>query len=145
VTEPETGFIADAPVVKLARTTLERAWFARECWKVMGMQAHTSANSRINDPSAPRLLDLLMLAGQRRRTPEVGGEELERRKQFRALTEPTIGRRTQRAAQGGARYLRRVLNRWRVAYAESASRRLLRLAGPRKSQPQADFDGKELT
>jgi glycosyltransferase involved in cell wall biosynthesis len=134
VTETETGFVAEAPVVGLARAAMERAWSARQSWKAIGLEAHKVATAKITDPSAPGLLEVLLEAC-RQKQPVDGatGEELERLKHYRGLVQPTIMKQTKHVAQAGVLRLRHILGRWRTARAESQKRFLLRLADPRKS------------
>ena len=129
VTEGQTGFVAEAPVIELARAALERAWSARESWKAMGMQAHKFATSRISDPTIPGLLEVILAACRHGRpADEATGEEPDRLKRYRRLIEPTIGRQAKRLAEAGALRLKNILWRWRVA----RDRALLQLAEPRK-------------
>ena len=51
IDDGETGFIADAPVVKLVDDALDRAWEARERWQSMGALAGERIRERYpNDP-----------------------------------------------------------------------------------------------
>jgi L-malate glycosyltransferase len=129
VTEAETGFVAEAPVIGLARAALERAWSARQDWKAMGVQAHKFATGRISDPTIPGLLEVLLAACRHKRPAEgATGEEPDRLKLYRRLMEPTIGRQAKRIAEVGALRLRNILGRRRAA----RERSLLQLAEPRK-------------
>jgi glycosyltransferase involved in cell wall biosynthesis len=120
VAEAETGFVAEAPVIGLARAAMERAWCARQRWNAMGKQAHQVATRRISDPNIPGLLEVLVDAWQHKR-PANGatGEELARLKRYRGLLEPTIWKQAKRVAEAGARRLRNILRRSRVACPES--------------------------
>ena len=129
VTEMQTGFVAQAPVIGLARDALERAWSARQSWNAMGLRAHKVATARISDSSIPGLVEVILEASRHKTPAEAAtGEELERLKQYRNLMEPTIGRRVKRIVEVGALRLKSVLARWRAA----RERSLLRLAEPRK-------------
>ncbi len=129
VTETQTGFVAEAPVIGLARAALERAWAARQSWNAMGSQAHNFATSRINDSGIPGLLEVLLEARRNKRpADEATGEELERLKQYRRLMAPTIGRQAKQVAEAGFLRLKNILGRWRG----SRERSLLRLAQPTK-------------
>jgi|SRR5271166_2807310 len=133
VTEGQTGFVAEAPAIRLARAALERAWSARQSWNAMGTQAHQSATARISDPNIPALLDVLSEARRKERLANTAtGEELERLKHYRELIEPSIGREAKRVVETGALRLKKMLGRWRTALAESQERSLLRLAEPKK-------------
>jgi glycosyltransferase involved in cell wall biosynthesis len=133
VTERQTGFVAEAPVIGLARAALERAWSARPSWNSMGVQAHKFATARMSDPSIPSLLEVVLEASRHKRPASVAaGEELDRLKQYRTLVEPPIGRRAKLLTEAGALHLRNILGRWRAARAESQARSLLRFAEPRK-------------
>lgn len=131
ITETQTGFVAEAPVIRLARAALERAWSARQSWNAMGLEAHKVATARISDSSVPSLLEVLVAAWRQKRPAEAAnGEEPERLKQYRRLMEPTIGRKAKRVVEVGALRLKRVLGRWRRTPRE---RSLLRLVDARKS------------
>jgi glycosyltransferase involved in cell wall biosynthesis len=124
VTEAETGFVAEAPVIGLARAALERAWSARPSWKAMGLQAHKFATARISDSSIPGLFDVLLEAGRHKRPAGAAtSEEPERLKLYRGLME-----QVKQVAEAGTLYLRGFVARRRAARLRS----LLRLAGPRK-------------
>jgi glycosyltransferase involved in cell wall biosynthesis len=129
VTESQTGFVAEAPVVGLARTALERAWSARQSWHAMGLLAHNFATGRISDAGIPSLLEVILEACQHRRSAaEATGDELKRLKRYRWLMKPTIGRQAKRVAEAGALLLREIVLRWRAA----RERSLLQLAEPTK-------------
>jgi L-malate glycosyltransferase len=135
VTESETGYVAEAPVIGLARDALERAWSARQSWKAMGLEAHKVASARIGDSSLPSLLEILLETCRYKRPSEgTSGEELERLKHYRELMQPPIGERVKRVAKAGALRLRRALDRWRAVRVESRDRALLRLAELRKTR-----------
>jgi glycosyltransferase involved in cell wall biosynthesis len=129
VTEAQTGFVTEAPLVGPARSALERAWSARQSWKAMGVQAHKCATDRISDPSIPNLLEVLLKAW-REKTPAylATGDGTERLKQYHRLMEPTIGGRVKRFAEAVGIRLRNILVRRRTAREKS----LLGLAQPRK-------------
>ena len=128
VTEAETGFVAEAPVIGLARAALERAWSARQSWNMLGMRAHKFATARLSDPSIKALLEVL-LEGYRneRADDEPTGQELDRLKLYRRLMEPTIGRQVKHVAEAGAFRLRNMLGRWRA----TRERSLLQFAEPK--------------
>ena len=120
VTEPQTGFVCAAPVVELARATLERAWSVRQHWNAMGVQAHEFASARLGDPSIPRVLNVLLEASQSKKlTDTATGEERERLKVYRELIQPPINRRVVEAGKAG---LRRFRNELRTIRAESHKR-----------------------
>ena len=123
VIEAQTGFVAEAPVVGVARAALERAWSALQNWQAMGLQAHKFATTRINDSSIPSLLDVLLEAS-RYKSPAgaTGSEEPKPLKLYRGLREQAT-----HVAQVGALYLRNFVVRRRAARLRS----LLRLAEPR--------------
>ena len=125
VTEAQTGFVAEAPVIGLARAALERAWSARQSWKAMGMQAHKFATSRVSDPTIQSLVEVLLAACRYGRPAD---EEPDRLKRYRRLLQPKIGSQAKQVAEAGAFRLKNVLWRWRVA----RDRALLQLAEPRK-------------
>ena len=128
VTEGQTGFVAEAPVIGLARAALERTWFARQDWEAMGQRAHKFATDRIGDTAIPNLLEVL-LAASRHERPAGGetGEEPDRLKLYRQLMKPTIGREAKRIVEAGALPLKNLLGRWRAA----RERSMLQLAKPR--------------
>ena len=124
VTEAQTGFVAEGPVLRLARAALERAWSARQSWNVMGRQAHKFATGRISGSSTPGLLEVLLEAWRHKRPAgAANGEELARLKPYRELME-----QAKRIAEAAALYVRNIVVRWRAARLRS----LLRLAEPRK-------------
>jgi L-malate glycosyltransferase len=125
VTEAQTGFMAEAPVIGLARAALERAWSARQNWKAMGVHAHKFATNKISDPTTPGLLEVLLSACRQERAIN---EEQDRLKRYRRLLQPKIGRQAKEVAEAGILRVKNVLWRWRVA----RSRALLQLAEPRK-------------
>jgi hypothetical protein len=89
VTEAQTGFVAEAPVVGLARATLERAWSVLQNWQSRGLQADKCATARIGGGSSiPSLLDVLLEASQHNRHAGApGSEESDRLKLYRGLKE----------------------------------------------------------
>ena len=124
VTEAQTGFVAEAPVIGLARAALERAWSARQSWKAIGLQAHKSATARISGSEIPGLLDVLLEASRHKRPADAAlGEKPERLKLYGGLRE-----QAKHLAEGGTLYLRNFVVRRRAAHLRS----LLRLAEPRK-------------
>jgi glycosyltransferase involved in cell wall biosynthesis len=124
VTEAQTGFVAEAPVIGLARAALERAWSARESWKAMGLQAHKFATARISGSSIPGLLDVVLEASRHKRPAgQAASEEPARLKLYRGLRE-----QAKHVAEVGVLYLRNFVVRRRAARLRS----LLRLAEPRK-------------
>jgi glycosyltransferase involved in cell wall biosynthesis len=62
VSEPLTGFTAEAPTEKSFGAALERAWQSREVWQEMGMRAHGHALSQFDPSPELTLLDLLFAA-----------------------------------------------------------------------------------
>ena len=124
VTEAQTGFVAEAPVIGLARAALERAWSARQSWQAMGLQAHKFATARISDLSIPGLLDVLLDAWRHQRPAgAAASEEPKRLKLYEGLVE-----QAKQVAEVGTLYLRNFVVRQRAARLRS----LLRLAEPRK-------------
>jgi glycosyltransferase involved in cell wall biosynthesis len=124
VTEAQTGFVAEAPVIGLVRAALERAWSARQSWKAMGLQAHKFATARTNGSSSPGLLDVLLEARRHNRPAGVAtGQVPERLKRYRGLME-----QIKPVAEAGVLYLRSFVARRRAARLRS----LLRLAEPTK-------------
>lgn len=59
VEEGKTGFIADAPTVKLFGEALERAWQAQSLWQQMGVDAYKLAYSKFDKTPGRTLLKLL--------------------------------------------------------------------------------------
>jgi glycosyltransferase involved in cell wall biosynthesis len=59
VIDNETGFLCQAPSVKLFDETLERAWQNKHKWKEMGEKAFFYAKSRIDLTPEKTLLDIL--------------------------------------------------------------------------------------
>ena len=123
ITEGQTGFVAEAPVIGLARAALERAWSAGQDWKAMGLQAHKFATARLSGSSIPSLLDALLEASRHKRPAGAAGSEPEPLKLYRGLKE-----QAKRVAEVGTLYLRNFVVRQRAARLRS----LLRLAEPRK-------------
>jgi glycosyltransferase involved in cell wall biosynthesis len=129
ITEMQTGFVAEAPVIRLARAALERGWCARDRWNAMGVRAHRFATAKINDRNIPGLLDVLTQASQYKRPEDVATrEELKRLKQYYRLMEPTIGGQAKRIAEVGALRFKNILRRWWAARAETRERQFLRFA-----------------
>ncbi len=129
ITEAETGFVAEAPVLGLARAALERAWAARQSWREMGVQAHNFATGRICDRSIRGLFEILLEGCRPEKRPDVAtGKEPDRLRQYRRLMKPTVGRQAKRVAEAGALRLRNILGRWRAA----RERSLLQLAEPKR-------------
>jgi L-malate glycosyltransferase len=127
VTDMRTGFVAEAPVIGLAREALERAWSARSSWRVMGMEAHKVASARISDPTIPALFEVLVEASEHNKPVDVAsGIELERLEQYRRLLVPSLGTHANRFVEAGARRARMIVSRWRA----ERGRSLLRLAEP---------------
>ena len=124
VTEGQTGFVAEAPVIGPTRAALERAWSARQDWKAMGLQAHKFATARMSGSSFPSVLDVLCEAWRHKRPAGAGtGEKRQRLKLHRGLME-----QAKHAAEVGALYLKSFVVKRRAARWRS----LLRLAEPRK-------------
>ena len=118
VTEAQTGFVAEAPVIGLARAALERAWSARQSWKAMGLQAHRFATARLSGSGIPSLLDVVLEASRHKRPAGAAtSEEPERLKRYRALRE-----RAKHVAEAGALYLRNFVVRRRAARLRSLLR-----------------------
>lgn len=62
ITEPKTGFIAEAPTKKLLSAALERAWASQEDWKQMGMNAYDYAMANFDASPGKSLLNLILEA-----------------------------------------------------------------------------------
>lgn len=58
VSEPDTGFVAEAASARSIGNALERAWSARAKWAEMGKQAHLVAKSRIDRAPGQTLIAL---------------------------------------------------------------------------------------
>jgi hypothetical protein len=116
VTEPQTGFVAEAPVVGLTSAALERALSAREHWNAIGMRAHNFATDSLNNPNIPPLIDVLLEAVQQESPVRpASAAELKRLSQFRKLAEASVAMQTRRVARVGIHHIRRILNRCRIA------------------------------
>lgn len=125
ITEMQTGVVAEAPLVELARAALERAWSARQQWNTMGVQAHKFATARIGDPSIPGLLNVLAEASRSKRPAgPATSEERERLKQYRKLVQPPI---PARVAEAGEACVKSLLGELRRARTKLRERRILRL------------------
>ena len=59
VSEPESGFIAEAPTNRYFGAALERTWQKKDQWEKIGINAHKSAMSKIDRDSGKTLLKLL--------------------------------------------------------------------------------------
>jgi glycosyltransferase involved in cell wall biosynthesis len=59
ITEPDTGFIAEAPSTRSVAGALERAWNARHLWPEMGERAHEKARRQVDPDPGGTLLDLI--------------------------------------------------------------------------------------
>ena len=124
VTEAQTGFVAEAPAIGLARAALERAWSARQDWEAMGLQAHRFATARLGGSRSQSLLDVLLEASRHERPADAAlGRKPERLKLYGGLRE-----RAKHVVEGGTLYLRNFVVRQRAAHFRS----LLRLVEPRK-------------
>jgi L-malate glycosyltransferase len=131
ITEAQTGFVAEAPVIGLARVTLERAWSARQCWNTMGIEAHRFATRRAGDLTIRGLLDVLLEACRQRRGEDPASSAgIERLGQYRRLIKPTIVRQAMLAATVAALRLKNTLRRWQPV----RERSLLRLAESRRTE-----------
>jgi L-malate glycosyltransferase len=62
ITEPKTGFIAEAPTKKLLSAALERAWQSQEDWKQMGINAYDYAIANLDASPGKSLLTLILEA-----------------------------------------------------------------------------------
>lgn len=62
ITEPETGFIAEAPTSKSLAGALERAWIAKNTWSIMGDKARKVALQKFDSHPGKSLLDILLQA-----------------------------------------------------------------------------------
>jgi glycosyltransferase involved in cell wall biosynthesis len=124
VTEAQTGFVAEAPVIGLARAALERTWSARQNWEAMGLQAHRFATARLSGSGIPSLLEVVLEASRHKRPAgAAASEEPKQLKRYRGLREPA-----KHVAEAVALYLRNFVVRRRATRLRS----LLRLAEPRK-------------
>lgn len=117
IAEPQTGFVAEAPAVQLARATLERAWSARQRWCAMGAQAHKVASARINDPVFPNVLDVLLEA-DRYKSVTASDQDLERLMLYHELMEPKMGTRAKQFVRAGVLRLKNAVYRWANTRAE---------------------------
>jgi len=59
ISEPNTGFLAEAATSRSFGNALERAWAARFDWRSVGNRAHTEALSRIDRDPGGSLVDLI--------------------------------------------------------------------------------------
>lgn len=129
ITEMQTGFVAEAPVIGLAQAALERAWSTRSRWPAVGMEAHKIATARISNPTILGLFDVLVEASRHKRHADgVTGIELDRLKRYRRLLVPTLSGQARRVAEAGALRVKKIVRQWRT----ERERSLLRLAEPRK-------------
>ncbi|MBF2004219.1 MAG: glycosyltransferase [Chlorogloeopsis fritschii C42_A2020_084] len=64
IEDGETGFIADAPTVKLFNAALDRAWQAQNNWKQMGIKAHEYATTKLDYSPGRSLLKLVLEASK---------------------------------------------------------------------------------
>lgn len=132
VTEPQTGFVAEAPTVELARAALERAWSARQRWNTMGLHAHKAATARRGDPGLRDLLHVLSEASQSMRPAQTAtNKELEQLKEYRKLVHPPI---PERLADAGETWLKRLLRGLRGVRTRLKDKRFLRLERVRNAQ-----------
>lgn len=60
ITESKTGFIADAPTVKLFSEALDRAWQNQNSWEQMGVMAHEYASAKFDISPAKTLLKIII-------------------------------------------------------------------------------------
>jgi glycosyltransferase involved in cell wall biosynthesis len=133
ITETQTGFVAEAPVTRLVREALDRAWTARSNWSAMGRKAHKFATAKLCDESIPGLLDVISEASTRKRPAgTAAGEVLERLEQYRRLVDPPLVRRI---AQAGETRARKILKGLKVARTALQERRLQRFERVRADDP----------
>jgi glycosyltransferase involved in cell wall biosynthesis len=59
ITEPHTGFIAEAPSTRSVAGALDRAWGARDLWPEIGKRAHEKARGQVDPDPGGTLLDLV--------------------------------------------------------------------------------------
>src|SRR5262249_46331394 len=59
ITEPDTGFIAEAPSTRSVAGALERAWTARHLWAEMGERAHEKARRQVDPDPGGTLLNII--------------------------------------------------------------------------------------
>lgn len=129
VTEPETGFVAEAPAIALTQAAMERAWSVRQSWEKMGMRAHQIATRRIGDSNVPTLLEVALEAAQKRNRhiEATTADQIERQKRYNSLMQPTLGARARRVVQSGVLRLKNTVANWRASRAQALDRSLLRL------------------
>ena len=60
ISEPTTGFIADAPSTRSLDAALERAWETRDRWPTMGEKAHEQACHQIDQAPGESLVYLIV-------------------------------------------------------------------------------------
>jgi hypothetical protein len=131
ITEIQTGFVAEAPVTRLVREALDRAWSARSNWSAMGRNAHKFATAKLCDESIPGLLDVISEASTLKRPAgEVLGH-LEQ-EQYRRLVDPPLVQRITQAAETRAR---KILKGLKVARTALQERRLQRFGRVRADDP----------
>ncbi len=97
----------------------------------MGVRAHEIATARISDPSIPTLLEILSKAS-RCKGLATTAQELERKKRYRELMEPTISTRAKNFVETETLRLKNAVHRWRATRAASRERSLLRPTQARK-------------
>jgi glycosyltransferase involved in cell wall biosynthesis len=133
VTEPETGFVAEAPAIALTRAAMERAWSVRQSWQKMGMRAHQIATKRIGNSNVRTLLEVVVEAAERRHSnfEAPTADELQRQQRYKGLMQPTIRARAKQVVQSGVLSLKNTVARWRDSREEAIDRSLLRLGEPK--------------
>jgi glycosyltransferase involved in cell wall biosynthesis len=60
IEDGQTGFVAEAPNVKLFGSALERAWLAQAEWRKMGIQARKDALAKFDKSAGKSLLKILL-------------------------------------------------------------------------------------
>jgi glycosyltransferase involved in cell wall biosynthesis len=139
ITEAKTGFVAEAPVTRLVRSALDRAWFARGNWDAMGREAHKVAMARLCDKSIPGLFDVISEATTVKQTAgAAAGEALERLEQYRRLVDPPLVRRI---AQAGEARARQILKGLKIANTALQERCLQRFERARVDDPSRPLKG----
>jgi glycosyltransferase involved in cell wall biosynthesis len=133
VTEPHSGFVAEAPVTGLVRAALDRAWSARGNWSAMGREAHKVATAKLSDTSIPGLLDVLSEASALKRAAGAAtGEALERLEQYWRLVDPPL---VKRIAQAGEARAKKILKGLQTAHIALQERCLQRFERARVDDP----------
>lgn len=137
ITEAKTGFVAEAPVTRLVRSALDRAWSARSSWGAMGREAHKVATAKLSDTSMPGLLDVISEASVLKRPAGAAtGEALGRLEQYQRLVDPPLVKRIAQAGETHARKILKGLKIANTALQEQCLQQFERVRVDDPSQPQ---------